>query len=254
VELALGPGPAFGIGTPERLGTYARAVVAAGFTAVSLDAARLPADLGAAAAILDHHHLRCTDLLTLTVTRDEDATMGAARALRPAVDALGPDAVLTLVWTRISEESVDRIGRAADVLGVPLALEFSPGPVPTIDAALGLAAALGPRRATVVADTFHFFRSGSTWAMLEDAPVDRIGIVQFTDGLPGRSADYLAETVNRRTWPGDGEFPLERFAATLRHRGWDGVVSVEVLSERLRDLPVEDFARLAHRSTAAYWI
>jgi sugar phosphate isomerase/epimerase len=253
VELALGPGSAFAIDTLDGLDTYAGAAAAAGFRAVSLVAACLPADVGAAATVLDRHGLRCTDLMTLTVTRDEDATLAAARALRPAVDALGPDAVLTLVWTRVSEESVDRLGRMADVLGVPLALEFSPGPVPTLDAALDLAQALGPRRATLLADTFHFFRGGSTWAMLETAPPDRIGIVQFTDALPSRSEDYLAETANRRAWPGDGEFPLERFATTLRNRGWDGVVSVEVLSERLRGLPVEEFARLAHRSTAAYW-
>ena len=251
MELSLGPGSAFGIGTPDGLESYARAAAGAGFAGLSLAAHGLPSDLGEAAAILERHGLRCTDLLNLTVTRDEDATLAAARALRPAVDALGPDAVNTLVWTRVSEQSLDRLGRVADLLGVPLALEFSPGPVATLDAALDLAQALGPRRATVLADTFHFFRAGSTWAMLENAPVDRIGIVQFSDGLPSRSQDYMTETVNRRAWPGDGEFPLQQFVATLRDRGWDGVVSVEVLSERLRDLPVAEFARLAHRTAAA---
>ena len=43
--------------------------------------------------------------------------------------------------------------------------------------------------------------------------------------------------------PGDGQFELERFVSTLRNRGWDGVVSVEVLNKDLRALPVDESRR-----------
>jgi sugar phosphate isomerase/epimerase len=229
------------------------AIAGAGFTAVSLDAGRLPDDLDRTGAALRRHGLRCTDLLSLRVTRDDEETLRAARALRPAVDALEADTVLTLVWTRVSEESLDRLHRVAEVLAVPLALEFCPGPLPTLEAALDVADRLGRDRASIVADTFHFLRGGSTWAMLESVPVDRVSIVQFDDALPAESSDYLDETVNRRTWPGDGEFDLGRFTQTLRRRGWDGLVSVEVLSDRLRELPVAAFAGLAHDRSLPYW-
>jgi sugar phosphate isomerase/epimerase len=253
VELALAPGCGVRTATVAELDTYLGAVAGAGFTAVSLDVARLPGDPAAVAAALARSGLRCTDLLALTVTRDEERTRAAVEHIRPWVQGLGAGAVLTLVWTTVTEHAVERLAGAADALGVPLALEFSPGPVATLDDALSLAAQLGAGRATVLADSYHFARAGSTWAMLETAPLDRIGIVQFADALPAASADYLAETVGRRTWPGDGELPLARFAGTLRNRGWNGVVSVEVLSEEHRRLPAEEFARRAYASAAPYW-
>jgi len=35
-------------------------------------------------------------------------------------------------------------------------------------------------------------------------------------------------------WPGQGGLDLTRFASTLRDRGYDGLVSVEILNEELR--------------------
>jgi len=59
--------------------------------------------------------------------------------------------------------------------------------------------------------------------------------------------------MNRRAMPGDGVFELHRFADTLRERGWNGVVSIEVLSRELNRLPLEEFARRAYESTRQYW-
>jgi hypothetical protein len=53
--------------------------------------------------------------------------------------------------------------------------------------------------------------------------------------------------------PSGGVLELDRFTSTLRERGWDGVVSVQVLSAELRQLPLADFARIAHDSAARYW-
>ncbi len=49
-----------------------------------------------------------------------------------------------------------------------------------------------------------------------------------------------------RTWPA-------WFTATLRQRGWRGVVAVEVLSAELRRLPVAEFARRGYQATVRYW-
>ena len=63
----------------------------------------------------------------------------------------------------------------------------------------------------------------------------------------------MDETVNRRTWPGEGELELTRFARTLLDRGWRGPVAVEVLSAQARTLSIEDYARRAHDTTVPYW-
>ena len=68
------------------------------------------------------------------------------------------------------------------------------------------------------------------------------------------TADRMDEALNRRAMPGDGVLELDRFTSTLRQRGFDGVVSVQVLSAELRRLPLADFARLAHDAAARYWM
>ena len=113
--------------------------------------------------------------------------------------------------------------------------------------------AAGIKRSALMVDTFHFCRGESTWDQLESLPLEALGYVQFDDALPPETDDVMHETTNRRTMPGDGEFPLERFATTLTSRGWSGLVSIEVLSAELRLLDIATFARRAHESTAPYW-
>ena len=166
MELALGPGAGLAIRDFTDLDRYLGAIATAGFTGVSLGFDQLAGDPVGAAALVARHGLRCTDLLSLRVSRDDAESLRLARELRPAVEALRPDSVCTLVWTRPSAATTDRLGRVADELGAPLGLEFGPATLPTIQAASALVTELGSARVTVVADTFHFFRSGSTWAML----------------------------------------------------------------------------------------
>jgi sugar phosphate isomerase/epimerase len=63
----------------------------------------------------------------------------------------------------------------------------------------------------------------------------------------------IRESLHRRAIPGEGMLELDRFAATLLDRGYDGIVSVEVLSAQLRELPVDALVARLHTTTAAYW-
>ncbi len=252
--IGLAPGTGFEVRTVADVDRYLGAVAEAGFDAVSLSATQLAGDPVAAARLLETHGLRCTDVLSMRVSRDEDETMAAVRSMRPAVEALGAGHLLAMFWTRLNDESLDRLGRCAEEAGVPIALEFGPGgAADTVASADGFVDALGLDHVSVLADTFHFSRGDSTWEMLESIPLEHLPIIQFTDALPVISDDYMAETTNRRTWGGQGELELNRFASTLLDRGWNGVVSVEVISAELRELPVEEFAKAAYATTAPYW-
>jgi sugar phosphate isomerase/epimerase len=255
--LALATGTSYGPQSPDDLERHLAACAAVGFEGVTLPQGQVEDDPGRAAAALARSGVRCVDIMSLAITRDEEATMAAAQKLRPLVEALAPSSILTNIHTRVSEESIDRTGRVADLLGVPLALEVSPSPIATIDDAAPIVLALGTDRAVIMLDSYHFFRAGSTWEMLEQVPLDLLGIVQFNDALapwPPESANYMTETTTRRAWPGQGELPLERFVSTLRDRGWDGPVAVEVFATELAQLPIEEFARLAYETSAPYWL
>jgi len=249
----LAQGTGFTVTSLQDLDVYLGAVRDAGFDGVTLRPELVCGQPSAAAELVAAHDLVCTDVESLAITRDDDATMAAVEAMRPSVEALQPRGVLTIVRTRISEESLDRIGRASERFGVPLLLEFGAAPVPTVEAASAVVAELGTDRARVLLDTFHFFRVGSTLEMLEAIPLDHLAHIQFDDALPALSDDYMHETLHRRTWPGEGELDLDGVVGTLRRRGWDGVVAVEVFSEEHRKLPVDEFARRAYASAVRYW-
>ena len=84
-------------------------------------------------------------------------------------------------------------------------------------------------------------------------PLDDIAYVQFADALAPESERLVRETLHRRALPSEGVLELDRFAATLLERGWDGIVSVEVLNAELRALPVDVLVRRIHDTAAPFW-
>jgi sugar phosphate isomerase/epimerase len=263
VEFSLAGGAGGSITTVADLDAYLGAVAAAGFTAVSLDTAKLaaagegPAALRGVSTMVADHGLRCSDVIALRVSRDDAATLDAARGLAEAAGALGAGFVLTLLGTRLSDESIDRLDRCADIVsaaGAALALEFVPGgPIDRIATAVSLAEQIGVARAGVLIDSWHFFNGASEWEELETVPLDRVALVQFDDALAPIGEDVMTETMDRRTWPGEGVFDLHRFASCLTGRGFNGLVSVEVLSAEHRRLDAATFARRAFETTRPYW-
>lgn len=255
MSLVLAPSAAFEITGPDDFDRYCGAAAAAGFDGLTLGMQQMgQLDPDEVATTLARHGLYCSDFTSIIVTRHDDAVMASARAMAPFVEATGAGSALTLVWTAISAESLDRIARVSEILGVPCCLEVSPAVINTIDDGLGLVEALGRERAVLMVDSYHFYRAGSTIQMLSALDPECLGIVQFADALPAISRDYATETMTRRTWPGAGELDLATFANTIIDTGWIGAVSVEVLlGDRARQYDVEEFARRAYSTAAPYW-
>ena len=61
----------------------------------------------------------------------------------------------------------------------------------------------------------------------------------------------MDEVINRRRLPGEGEFPIRGYVAACRDAGYAGPWGVEVLSEELRNLPIEQIFDRAYATTAA---
>jgi sugar phosphate isomerase/epimerase len=58
--------------------------------------------------------------------------------------------------------------------------------------------------------------------------------------------------MHRRAMPGEGVLDLGTFVDALRATGFDGVVTVELLSAQLRALPLDDYVgRLYEASVSA---
>jgi sugar phosphate isomerase/epimerase len=231
------------------------AAAAAGFPDVGLGP--VLADPAGCAAALARTGLNCHELLALPVKSAAESTVATAAALVEAAAVVRPDWVLTVLRNGLGPDTAPVIARCAAMfaeVGTRLAVEFSPlGPVASMADALAVVEAAGQDRAGVLIDTWHFFRGPSTWQDLETVPLEKIAYLQFDDALDPISDDTMGETMNRRALPGAGTFELERFAATLLERGWEGTVSLEVLSAELLELPVPEFLDRAYRAAAPYW-
>jgi sugar phosphate isomerase/epimerase len=251
MELGLTPDSRWDVDTPTLIGAAARA----GFSAVGLFSGRVDAHTTDA---LRAAGLQCHELLGLVFTNDETATMSSALRLADDAGRAGAPWILTTFRCRLTAESAKLVRQCAAIFaeaGAGMAIEFSPlGPVATIGSGLDVLNLAGTDRAGLVIDSWNFFFGDSTWTDLEEVPLDRIAYLQFADALAPASDDLMAEALNRRALPGEGVMEVERFAVTLRDRGWDGLVSVQVLSSELRRLPLADFARVACDSARRYWL
>jgi sugar phosphate isomerase/epimerase len=207
------------------------------------------------AEVLEESGVRCYEIAALMVgTDDADAQ---AEQIAAYASVLRPDWVLTNVMAPVDDGVRDEFARCAAVLadaGARLAVEYLPWtPVASVATAYDLVASVPDARAGVLPDVWHHFRGPDTWAELDALPLDAIAYVQFSDALPMTSDDIVDETVSRRVFPGDGEFDLDAYCEHMRAKGFDGVVSIEVLSAAMRDMDPVEFTRRAFAAADRYW-
>lgn len=145
--------------------------------------------------------------------------------------------------------SLAQAGQWAAGFGVRLALEFRATDAfcTSLDTAIRLTAACGEPNVGVCLDTFHFFKGPSKERDLELLTANNLFFVQVSDvsGVPRE----LASDADR-ILPGDGEMPLAEMLATLRTRGYDGWVSVELLNPTLWQLKPSQVAEMAAAAVA----
>ena len=228
-------------------------IAAAGFATAGLDHYTTAAhgrvdDLG---AMLDARGLRCTDVGVLPI--GERGIVEAAHRLAHTASATGATLCIAAFYAP-APDPVQDLRAAAEILadaGVRLALEFTAyGDLRSLSSASELCAAVGWERCGVLVDTWHFFRGGEPWPLLCRLRGDQIALVHVNDGAPASDIDPVFEGRFRRLPPGAGTFAIDRFAEAIDATGYDGPISVEVLSTELRRRAPEEAARILHRSLA----
>jgi len=248
--------------TPD-LERQVRAAKAAGFRAVGLDVFSLArcAQEGRNAEQLAEwmaaEGMRCPEIAALMIGEEPAETDAQLALFEPAVRALRPQWILVNSDVDPCARSAGELRRAADQLrplGARLAIEYlAMMRVNSIRSALELIDRAGVADAGVLVDTWHFFLGPDTWEDLASLPMERLAYVQFDDHPPLASSDLREETLERRVFPGEGTFELERFSRALRARGFDGLVSLEILSKTWRGGDPDAFARRAFETSARYW-
>lgn len=109
----------------------------------------------------------------------------------------------------------------------------------TIEGALELCRAIGTPNMGLLVDIYHVENSGATAADVRKLTNEQIVYAHVNDGIAGIAPDDRHDTV--RDLPGyTGELDLTGFLHALRDVGYDGPVTAEPFSQRLRDLPDEE--------------
>jgi sugar phosphate isomerase/epimerase len=142
---------------------------------------------------------------------------------------------------------------AAAHTSAKIVYEFMPFDVNvnTLDTALELVTGAAQPNGALAIDTWHMGKLGIPPADLKRIAPQYLGWVELSDGQYENLPDPIDEVVNRRKLPGEGEFEIAGYLEACQQAGYNGPWGVEVLSEELRNLPIEQEFKRAYETTAA---
>jgi sugar phosphate isomerase/epimerase len=155
--------------------------------------------------------------------------------------------------SRIVERYAELCEDAARHTDAKIAYEFMPydANVNDIEKALAVVEGADAPNGGLALDTWHLGKLRLEPDELRRIPSRFLSWVELSDGPFEYAEDRLDEVINRRRLPGEGEFPIVDYVAVCRELGYDGPWGVEVLSEELRNLPIEQIFERAYAATRA---
>jgi sugar phosphate isomerase/epimerase len=118
-----------------------------------------------------------------------------------------------------------------------------------LEGAIALVQEVAQPNARLLLDTWQLTKAGLSPSDMAIVPVGSIGWVELADGLLESSSSVAQEAVGDRRLPGEGEFDIRGYIEAWRARGYDGPWGVEVMSDALRGLPLEEQYRRAYEAS-----
>ncbi len=154
---------------------------------------------------------------------------------------------------QLTERFAELCADAAQHTDAKIVYEFMPfdANVNSLDAALEVVAGAGAANGGLAIDTWHMSKLGIAPDELRRIPLDYLAWVELSDGRIESMEDPVDETINHRALPGEGEFDIRGYVEVCRDHGYAGPWGVEVLSEELRNNPIDVIFRRAYDATAA---
>jgi sugar phosphate isomerase/epimerase len=150
---------------------------------------------------------------------------------------------------RAAEDLAGVCDRAAEH-GLLVTIEFLPwSGIPDATVALDLATRTGRKNATVMVDTWHWFRSGADLETLRALPAARVGSTQLNDAPSEAWDDLPDESIKARLAPGEGMIPIADVVRVLDEIGSQAPIGVEVFNVRHESMPPAEVGRYTAEAT-----
>jgi sugar phosphate isomerase/epimerase len=161
----------------------------------------------------------------------------------------GTPAEVPIVAERFAELCAD----AAEHHDAKVVYEFMPfdANVQDIDTALQVVGAADSGNAGVAIDTWHMSKLGIAPEELRKVPLEQLGWIELSDGQRENMDDLIEETTQYRKLPGEGEFDIPGYIEIAQDMGYPGPWGVEVLSEELRQKPIEEIFQSAYDTSVS---
>ena len=177
----------------------------------------------------------------------------AAAVLEPHHIKVGNIPATPAPLEQVTERFAELCADAADHHAATIAYEIMPFDpnVTSLDAVIALAQGAGATNGGIAIDTWHMGKLGIPPEDLRRIPLEYLAWVELSDGMRENMPDPVDETINHRRLPGEGEFDVAAYVDVMTDMGYAEPWGVEVLSEDLRNRPMDEIFRRAYETTSA---
>jgi sugar phosphate isomerase/epimerase len=238
-------------GFPPSLPEQIRLAAEAGYDFVGLDIASVAAHAADGvpardiAAAMDRHGIGCFELAALPVPADRAQCERGVATVAEMATELRPELVYAIIEEVPSPPVVDNLRYVADTLGaagVRLGLEWVVGwGVDSLPAARDVVSK-SERDIGIVFDTWQWLHGHDPLDDVRSLDPAQIAMLQIADVGPSSGEDLWHDMSHTREMPGRGSgADLTGVCRAVFATGFDGTVSVEVLSSAWRTAPLDEF-------------
>jgi sugar phosphate isomerase/epimerase len=119
----------------------------------------------------------------------------------------------------------------------------------TLEETLAMVEGSGAKNGGICFDLWHMVKLGIPYVEIARVPLQYIVSVELDDGTFTAPWSLHEDTINHRRFCGEGEFDIKGFIDSVQGAGYTGPWGIEVLSEELRKLPLEELTTRAFRTT-----
>ena len=133
---------------------------------------------------------------------------------------------------------------------LPIGFELMPfGMIDNLKDALTMIEGAGAKNGGIIFDLWHLAKMGTPYEEISRVPGKYIVSAEINDGTFTCPWSLHEDTINHRSFCGEGEFDIKGFLAALGKTGYDGPIGIEVLSQELRPLPLQEAVMKAFKTT-----
>ena len=147
-------------------------------------------------------------------------------------------------------ECFARLCADAAAHGTKVGFEVMPfAMIDTLRDALTMVRGAGANNGGICFDLWHLAKMRVPYEELRKFPPEFLVSVELNDGTFQAPWSLHEDTVNHRRFCGEGEFDVKGFVKAFQELGYAGPWGIEVLSENIRDWPLEKVTTHAFQTT-----